>query len=439
MTDKNNLANLKKDCEHYNNNYVHFDDDIFESIKVYIDSEAFTIKVFNDLTDIEKLYSLEYMMNSEKFILFAFKTDRTHNILSKIMLRFISKINKTILRQYVNSEDFTIDIFKVLYSDVKIYIILLFNSTRATEYLFKNADDISNFAQIYADFQIRDDEYEVCPKNKIYIYYPFLIIRALKADKRFFNSINKSSSSTRQMSFLQTVEKIYYITCIIKSMINIHKKPIEYVPGLNPFISLIKQFKTKGKKDKFNLSVLTEDNFNTIGESLYKEYNSLLKAPSLFDKLKVLLEVINNYKERNKVFLEHVDKKLMVAYKKEHLYNIPEEHEARGNLLDDMTEFNRYYDFFARRTFEEYKIINEVYTNNDAIMISPNSKSSKTNPHYQKLLLEAKLNKPILDPVHIIYVGKKKGLKSLLSSSSSKSSKGSKDSKGSKGSQGSQG
>jgi hypothetical protein len=408
MDNQAKLQNLKDDCDWYTENNEHYSHIMFLNAKHYMNSDDFTVTIFNGLTDIEKLYCFEFMTNSEKFIEFAFKTQESFNILPKIILNFISKINKTLVRQYVNSIEFTIDIFKVLDSNVKIYIILLFNSTRATEYLFEKTDNISNFAQLYTEYTLSNEEYKTCPLDKIYVYYPFLIVRALKADKRFFNSIKKSRSDTRQMSFLQTITRIFYIKNIIKTMINIHKKHIKYVPGLNPYLSLITQFKKKGKKNGFNLSVLTEDNFNNIGESLYKEYNSLLlKTPALFDKLKKLIEFIDDYQKRNKVDLESIEQKIMNAYKLRNLHNIPEEPRAHGNLLGDTMDYNSYNEFFVARTIEEYRIINEVYINNAAVIISRNSKSSKSNSHYEKLLLSAKLDKPNLDPRHLINVGRR--------------------------------
>jgi hypothetical protein len=408
------LQKLKLDCSYWNDtdhnddngDKRHFHCFIWRIVKPYMNSVAFTVQDFNTLSHIEKLYCFEFMTDSAKFIEFAFKTPATLNTLPGIRLEFIEKQDKTLVKKFVNSADFTIDIFKVLDRDVKIYIILLFNSTRAIDYLFKKTDDITNFSKLYTEYKLRNKVDDNCPKDDIYIYYPFLLLRALKAHKKLFSYINNSNFSTSQLSFLQTNAKIYYITYIIKDMLKIHQTQKKYVPGLNPFLSVTKKLKTKGKKDGVNISILGEDNFNNIGEALYKDYRSLLKTPSLFDKLKELIKVITNYKERNNAELETLNDKLMSAYKLKELYDIPEEPDLHGNQLGDTINSNNYYDFFAQRTFEEYKIINEFYTNNDVIITSPNSKSSATNHHYEKLLLSAKLDKPILQPRHIINVGR---------------------------------
>jgi len=392
------FQNIIDDCDWYNENNEHYDYVVFLNVKNYIKSPRFTVNIYNSLTDIEKLYCLEFMENSEKFIEFAFKNQGSANILPKITLDFISKIDKQLLKQFVNSEEFTINIFKVLDKDVKIYIILFFNSTKATEYLFRRTDDITNFKQLYDEYEVSTDDYKQCPKDTIYKYYPFLIVRALKASKRFLDSIKKS---TRPISFLQTKDSILDIKIIIKKMLAIHEKPIKYVPGLHPFLSVMKQLEKGKKYDETDILVLSKDNFNTIGQALYKNFNSVLATPTLFTKLKELLVVINDYQDKDtaKFVLNDIEQKINLAYKQHKLTVIPEKATA-GNMAGYMEINNQYYEFFARRTFITYKIIDEAY-NNAAIIIPQNSKSSKSNFHYQNLLVTAKFDKSSVDPNHL--------------------------------------
>lgn len=378
------LENLKQDCEHYNEEGEHFSIFLFSYVIKYIDSEYFTITVFNTLTDLEKIHTLKFMRNSEKFIELAFKSTENRYMLPNIILSFISKLNKTIVRQYVNSEDFTTDIFKVLDVDVKIYIILLFNSTRATEYLLKKTEDITNLRRLYNDYKQSTDPNAECPTDEIYIYYPFLILRALKSHKRLIKYIEESNTNKTRLSILQTGDKIFYTIHLLKNMLKLHQTQKISVSGLNPFLSLVKQINTKGKKTENQITILPEELFNNIGESLYKDYNGLVKTPSVFEKIKDLIKKIEDYKKRNNLFVKEIDKKIIDAYKKENIFHLT----------------NDYNEIYVLRTFEEYKVINEIYSNDNIKMLS-NSKSSKSNHHLENLLLKAKFSKPTLTPISL--------------------------------------
>ena len=447
------LEKLKFDCSYWNDT-DHNDDEngdkrhfhffIWRIVEPYMNSKDFTVQDFNTLSHIEKLYCFELMTDSVKFIEF-FKTPATLNTLPGIRLEFIEKQDKTLVKKFVNSADFTIDIFKVLDRDVKIYIILLFNSTRATEYLFEKSDIISNFKQLAAFvnwppitsvaelrsfidlasyFQKFIDRFAKIivplsnllneghfisslpvpaenafqalkraigyPRDLIYVYYPFLILRALKADKRFFNSIEKSQSTTRQMSFLQTFTKIDYIKIIIKKMKNIRLKDgtVKNISGLNSFLRATHHIRTKGEPTGSNISKLTEDNFQHIVNILYPEYDSVKKVSVLKEKLETLIKKIDEYKKRNKHALDNIKEKINDAYIAKSLQDIPKKPDEQG----DKANFDRYQFMLFNRAVEEYKIIDEVYSNNDAVGISKNSNSSKSNPLYEKILVSARID-----------------------------------------------
>tara|TARA_B110000259_G_C13899238_1_gene356185 strand:- start:20 stop:808 length:789 start_codon:yes stop_codon:yes gene_type:complete len=228
------------------------------------------------------------------------------------------------------------------------------------------------------------------PRDLIYVYYPFLILRALKADKRFFNSIEKSQSTTRQMSFLQTFTKIDYIKIIIKKMKNIRLKDgtVKNISGLNPFLRATHHIRTKGEPTGSNISKLTEDNFQHIVKILYPEYDSVKKVSVLKEKLETLIKKIDEYKKRNKRALDNIKEKINDAYEAKSLQDIPKKPDEQG----DKANFDRYQFLLFNRAVEEYKIIDDVYSNNDAVGISKNSNSSKSNPLYEKILVSARID-----------------------------------------------
>ena len=111
------LEKLKFDCKYWNDtdhndengDKRHFHCSIWWIVKPYMNSVAFTVQDFNTLSHIEKLYCFELMEKSDKFIEF-FKTPATLNTLPGIRLEFIEKQDKTLVKKFVNSADFTIDI-----------------------------------------------------------------------------------------------------------------------------------------------------------------------------------------------------------------------------------------------------------------------------------------------------------------------------------------
>ena len=388
MDNGGNLANLKAACNQHNVAYGQ-DNAVFKNVINYMNSDAFTVAVFNTLTDIEKLYCFEFMTNSDKFIEFAFKTP-------KIRLEFIKKIDITKIKNYVNSAEFTSDIFKFLATDVQIYIILLFNSSKAIEYLLKNTNDITNFKYKCMNF-IQTDEYEHFPKDTIYNLYPFLILRALKGSKTFFKYIIESNANSikKLFSFLQTRPRINLILKLIKSMINIHRIPGKRQPGVMNLKSLEKKHSLKKNIDNPNI-------YQMLEPFIVPHYNSYLKSDEQFQKLKKLSEHITTYLNNpiNADSLNKLDtnvrnrrRELKLSGNSGDTEDVPNQQHAVQ--VSNSAAFRR-----CRIILIEDDQIMKYYNTpvNNITHIDRASKSDASNSHFEEVLLNARLGKPSLSP-----------------------------------------
>ena len=404
MDNAANLANLKAACNQHNVAYgqdTEQDNAVFENAINYMNSYAFTVAVFNTLTDIEKLYCFEFMTDSDKFIEFAFKTP-------KIRLEFIKKIDITKIKNCVNSTAFTTDIFKVLAMDVKIYIILLFNSSRAIEYLLKNQNDITNFKNNCMTFK-QVNEYDPFPEDTIYNLYPFLILRALKGSKTFFKYIIESNAKSikKLFSFLQTRPRINLILKLIKSMINIHRIPGKRQPGVMILKSLEKKHSLKKNIDNTNI-------YQMLGPFIVPHHNSYLKSNEQFQKLKKLSEHITTYLNNpiNADSLNKLDTNVRNRRRELKLsgnsgYTEDAHNQEHGVQVSNSAAFRR-----CRIILIEDDQIMKYYntTVNNITPIDRASKSDASNSHFEEVLLNARLGKPSLSPSlppnHILDIGR---------------------------------
>lgn len=397
MDNAANLANLKEASNQHNNVAYGQDTDqdnaVFENAINYMNSYAFTVAVFNTLTDIEKLYCFEFMTDSDKFIEFiefVFKTQ-------KIRLEFIKKIDITKIKNWVNSTAFTTDIFKVLAMDVKIYIILLFNSSRAIEYLLKNQNDITNFKNNCENFK-QDNEYDPFPEDTIYNLYPFLILRALKGSKTFFKYIIESNAKSikKLFSFLQTRPRINLILKLIKSMINIHRIPGKHQPGVMIVKSLEKKHSLQKKIDNPNI-------YQMLEPFIVSHYNSYLKSNEQFQKLIELSKHITTYLNNpiNEDSLNKLDANVKNRRRELKLsgnsgYTEDAHNQEHGVQVSNSAAFRR-----CRIILIEDDQIMKYYktTVNNITPIDRASKSDASNSHFGEVLLNARLGKPSLSPI----------------------------------------
>ena len=355
-----------------------------------MNSYAFTVPVFNTLTDIEKQYCFKFMTDSDKFIEFAFKTP-------KIRLEFIKNIDITKIKNCVNSTAFTTDIFKVLAMDVKIYIILLFNSSRAIEYLLKNQNDITNFKNICMTFK-QANEFDDFPEDTIYNLYPFLILRALKGSKTFFKYIIESNAKSikKLFSFLQTRPRINLILKLIKSMINIHRIPGKRQPGVMMVKILEKKHGLKNQIDNPNI-------YQMLEAFIVPHYNSYLKSDEQFQKLKELSKHITEYLNNpiNADSLNKLDTNVRNRRRELKLsgnsgYTEDAHNQEHGVQVSNSAAFRR-----CRIILIEDDQIMKYYntTVNNITPIDRASKSDASNSHFEEVLLNARLGKPSLSPI----------------------------------------
>jgi hypothetical protein len=86
--------------------------------------------------------------------------------------------------------------------------------------------------------------------------------------------------------------------------------------------------------------------------------------------------------------LDNINEKINDAYEAKRLQDIPKKPDEQV----DKANFDRYQFLLFNRAVEEYKIIDDVYSNNDAVGISKNNNSSKSNPLYEKILVSARID-----------------------------------------------
>ena len=249
--------------------------------------------------------------------------------------------NKTTLKGYINSNEFTIFKFMFLDKFIKKYIVLLFNSKKSIEFLNK---DVSMISYDFDNFTSSDDYHEISDFN-MNTLFPILILNALKSNK-FISMINdqflsikisekqeqnpnspvsptsptsptspnsrkrKKSTNFKNLNlfcFLKTNKHINTIIQIISKMSKIHSKINDQN---NIKYSKYEIIQNQGFKEFRKFQLIHEDIKDIIGPYLYKYYKSFIKSEVIFQKLLKLLQIIKTIRNYSffKIQLKELDK-----------------------------------------------------------------------------------------------------------------------------------
>jgi hypothetical protein len=363
MSQKYNLDDFKKEL----NEKIH---ELNEKIQErYINPEYFNSDEKEQLN--EKIQEKDFLDEKINEITFSFS------------LEDLVSINKMELKKYVNSDDFTPDKFQILNNNVQKYIVLLFNSKKAIEYLCMDINSFLKDKTGYYNDNENDEDVQLSANELLKIknhdknIYALLLLRSLKSTKL------TNDFSSNFFYFLKSKNRIKKIQQIILKMIRIHSDSNLTFPEdkvkikVNP---VILNFFSSG----FTKKEITQELKTEIGKHFYKHISSYSESKSILKRLTLFNRKISEFKIKNDDKLNTVEK--IIQLKKDK-YSIREPYFPNNQQGNSYYLYSRKL-YLKKLNFIENEATLEVFPNT-TISKSSTSNSLKSNSHLQSLYKEA--------------------------------------------------
>ena len=367
MSQKYNLDSFKKELDEK----IHELNEKIQERYRYINPEYFNSDEKEQLN--EKIQEKDFLDEKINEITFSFS------------LEDLVSINKMELKKYVNSDDFTPNKFQILNNNVQKYIVLLFNSKKAIEYLCMDINSFLKDKTGYYNDNDNDEDDQLSANELLKIknhdknIYALLLLRSLKSTKL------TNDFSSNFFYFLKSKNRIRKIQQIILKMIRIHSDSNLTFPEdkvkikVNP---VILNFFSSG----FTKKEITQELKTEIGKHFYKHISSYSESKSILKRLTLFYRKISEFKIENDDKLKTVQEKIKLKKEK---YSILDQEPPLPNNQQGNSDYLYSRKLYLKKlNFIENEATLEVFPNT-TISKSSTSNSLKSNSHLQSLYKEA--------------------------------------------------